>query len=771
MTNSFVAQLTSFLSTNFPNFKFPPVDYECRLASGPAANAGKMYYLAKFKLLGQNICAQGPFETPEEALEASSGAALRMAGEFVRLMKSDASKLTEAEHEDLSIILKALNQEAQGGSVGKVAVDALAAVNAHLLAGQNEKIQVASKERNEALAAKFDSSSSTTAAAVNGTNGEDKSRMERLKNRLMAEIQEVKSISQSKAMEPIEAIKLTEPQSSKPIDAKPQPVKPIEPTKPSPPRDPRIPTTSATDLNSQPQPLNAQPQPRGNTQLRDQIPGKATMLPDPITIIYEYAEKSGLKKPVLFEDYRCQQFFGCCLEWNGRFWVSPADFRTKKDAHMRAALMACVELFGGEGYRFEGIDSSIYRSWTRASIRTECEKYIFATSSELLRPRRPSSQSMIEQQQQHDNQDDSSDTNSSTTGTASSNIPTTPLEPLPNGRKYLSELNQLCQKLSWPLPVFSYASVNAVNNYFVCCVRGFFDLPLMESAPFTKKSSAKEDVAGRIFLRLKERGLIEEAHRAYQEKRRALDAKANGVSRSQGGYTSHSVSHNASQSASQYAPSQYSSASSQYASSQHASSQHVSSPSLQSLPPMPLPMPAASVIPNTNAPMALMQMMSMMPLLSTMMTQASQNPANQELQVQVGGMWQQMMMLCMQGANATNVMSNGHGNGMISPSTQLGQLNQIGQMQQSTPPMSTTMPYPHPPEPSNCPRRYDSYRPEGPPQDRRDYHFDAQPNPDYDRSFEDGEIRQARVHGREREYRTRSRSQSSARGEKRSRRY
>jgi hypothetical protein len=368
---------------------------------------------------------------------------------------------------------------------------------------------------------------------------------------------------------------------------------------------------------------------------------------------------------------------------------------------MQAALMACVELFGAEGYRYEGIDSSSYRSWTRASIRTECEKYIFATSEELIRSRHDSIDRADEKAPVIDQ-----------TSSPSPAASLKPVDPLPNGKKYLSELNQLCQKLNWPLPVFYYASVNTVNNYFVCCVRGFHDLPPMESAPFTKKNLAKEDVAGRIYLRLKERGFMEEANRIYREKRRALDQKADNQNKNQ------SVS-------------------------QGHHTQGAQSPS-QSQP----------MSPPVNAPFAMMQMMSMMPVLSTLMAQSAQNPGNQELQAQINQMWQQMALLCMNGmsqgmtgmsgmpqamnpiqmAQAMNPMSpNSLQSSFPSAKTSLFSPS-TSTPQQTTPPMPSTFP------PSNNYRRYDSYRPI----ERDDNNNKPLKETDYDRSFEEGELKDLR---------------------------
>ena len=209
----------------------------------------------------------------------------------------------------------------------------------------------------------------------------------------------------------------------------------------------------------------------------------------PIPAFYEFVEKQSSNDPIVFDDYNKGYLFGSRLRWGKRFWVSPAEFKQKKDARNYAALMACVECFG-EGFTFEGVDPRIYQNWTRESVRQASDKYSFANSDELL----------IEE------------ANKAKLDSAV-NLSMLKVEPLEDGRKFTSVVNEICQKLRMTPPNYQVASVNSLTNYYVCSVKNFHDLPLVESNPFAKKNEAKEDAAGKIYYVLKQKGIVDEASR------------------------------------------------------------------------------------------------------------------------------------------------------------------------------------------------------------------------------------------------------------------
>ena len=233
-------------------------------------------------------------------------------------------------------------------------------------------------------------------------------------------------------------------------------------------------------------PLNIEEQPPKKSETKDK---KTTIIGAPIPAFYEFVEKQSSKDTIVFEDFNKGYFFGSRLRWGKRFWVAPAEFKQKKDARNQAAIMACIECFG-EGFTFEGFDPRIHHNWTRESVRQASDKYSFATSDELL----------------------GEESNFKVTESA---IDPSKLkvEPLADGRKFTSVLNEICQKLRLTPPNYQIASVNTLTNYYVCTVRNFHDLPQIESIPYTKKNEAKEDAAGRIYYILKQKGKVDEASR------------------------------------------------------------------------------------------------------------------------------------------------------------------------------------------------------------------------------------------------------------------
>lgn len=228
---------------------------------------------------------------------------------------------------------------------------------------------------------------------------------------------------------------------------------------------------------------------------------RRTNIGAPIPAFYEFVEKQSSKDPIVFDDFNKGLIYGCRLSWGKKFWVAPAEFKQKKDARNYVAVMACVECFG-EGFTFEGVDPRIYHNWTRESVRQASDKYSFACSDELL-------------------------ANGATDDMLEIDPSTIKVEPLSDGRKFTSVINEICQKLRMTPPNFQIASVNTLTNYYVCTVRNFHDLPQIESVPFTKKNEAKEDAAGRIYYLLKQRGLVDEASRVIG-RFKALEMAAQG---------------------------------------------------------------------------------------------------------------------------------------------------------------------------------------------------------------------------------------------------
>lgn len=452
-------QFQQLFNQIWPNIKPPTIDYEV-LPPRPTDTLQSITYTGRMRLLGQTLSAHGHYASPEEALNATAKVALDVLAEFNRLLdlsSNGSNGLTPAEQEYVSVMMRSLSQEASEAVNGKTELlsptAALNHLNTTLSTRQNEQIDAGVKERTAAISQKFDTNSSEPSPA-------ETSRMERLRQKLLSEMQEGKDPIKEAPKDP----RLSREPPKEPLT---QPVKPVPPPPP----------TNTTPSQSTSQSLN-----------------KKTALMDPITTLHEYVEKSGsAREQLIFQEFRHQNRFGYRLLWNNQSWVSPATSQNKRDAKMHVALMACVEILGN-GFVFEGIDPSVYANWTPEYIQGIRDRYIFRTTSELL------GSSKI-------------DTNTTSQADASDTPPLVPLDPLPNGLKYVNELNQLCQRLKWSLPIFTFTSINAVSNYYVCTIRDFQEFPLFESAPFTRKADAKEDVAGRLYLALKQAGYLEEAAR------------------------------------------------------------------------------------------------------------------------------------------------------------------------------------------------------------------------------------------------------------------
>lgn len=222
---------------------------------------------------------------------------------------------------------------------------------------------------------------------------------------------------------------------------------------------------------------------------QQEVKERKTVIGAPIPAFYEFVEKQSSNDMIVFDDYNKGHFFGSRLRWGKRYWVSPAEFKQKKDARNYAAVMACIECFG-EGFTFEGIDPRMYYNWTRESVRQASDSYSFADSDELL-----------------------SEENNKISRESTVDPSKLKVEPLADGRKFTSVLNEICQKLRMTPPNYQIASVNTLTNYYVCTVRNFHDLPQIESVPFTKKNESKEDAAGKIYYILKQKGIVDEASR------------------------------------------------------------------------------------------------------------------------------------------------------------------------------------------------------------------------------------------------------------------
>lgn len=70
-------------------------------------------------------------------------------------------------------------------------------------------------------------------------------------------------------------------------------------------------------------------------------------------------------------------------------------------------------------------------------------------------------------------------------------------EPLPAGKKYLSIVNEYCQKNKIQAPEYDFILSNNISSIYVC--QSKFENSVFTSSQFNRKGDAKEDVAARIY--------------------------------------------------------------------------------------------------------------------------------------------------------------------------------------------------------------------------------------------------------------------------------
>lgn len=411
---------------------------------------GKISYFAKIKLLGQ-VFSSGPQVSQKAALDEVCSLAYEVIKEFrhLVLLQTDSSLGCESLSSLIAPLKEEANQVAQ--SLTQTALRSVSAINNRLIEVENEKMNLKVKAKNDKIIGQMQTSvTSETPEPV---------KMPKLDHTLI--IDEKSSVSRSSEAADVKlqkSVKIKEPSTQSTEFSEQQ--------------------TESSIIRLSPLKISEE-----SPIVRD----RKTNIGAPIPAFYEYVEKQSSSEPIVFDDFTKGPYFGCRLRWGKKVWVAPAEHRQKKDAHNLAAVMACVELFG-EGFVYEGVDPRIYVKFTRESVRKLAEKYVFAMSDELLAG--------------HSNAfDDSTD------------VTNLKVEPLADGRKFTSLVNEICQKMRFTPPNYQVSSVNALTNYYVCTVKNFYNFPQIESLPFTKKNEAKEDSAGRIYHLLKQKGIIDEANR------------------------------------------------------------------------------------------------------------------------------------------------------------------------------------------------------------------------------------------------------------------
>lgn len=168
--------------------------------------------------------------------------------------------------------------------------------------------------------------------------------------------------------------------------------------------------------------------------------------------------------PPNFEFFNNRGLYGCKLTFQKQDFITNAKFTKKQDAKKHAAYLAVKALFG-ENFitNFPVLDNQ----------ESNASKFVFGSTVEF-----PTSDPSIQEDR---------------TLLKPFNRP-----PLPGGQKYVSVVNEICQRLHINPPDYIFSTSNTISSIYVCLVENFMGARY-QSAPFNKKINAKEDVASRIY--------------------------------------------------------------------------------------------------------------------------------------------------------------------------------------------------------------------------------------------------------------------------------
>ena len=454
--------LLELLAASFPHFKLPQIEYEEK-----SQENGRLQYCARMKLLGQTFSSNPSATSKNEALESCSALAYEVIREFNQLiLEADDTEISKCEA--LSSMFRPLKDEAMkvAANPTQEALRSVTEIQNRLIEVENEKIQHKVKSKSEKIIEKMQ-------GTLQVENPEPV-KISKIEPEFQLEDPRLKSSNYSK----------TENKNSSPSGLSLSPLN-IEEKKKFTLTLPEKGTEKEGEKE-----LNAESPVSGNVTKSSKTNNGA-----PIPAFYEFVDKQSSQDSIVFDDFQKGNYFGCRLRWGKKFWVAPAEHRQKRDARNYAAVMACIESFG-EGFIFEAIDPRIYSTWTRESVRKSSDRYSFADSDELLAG------------------DDSKYENKALVDSNAIKI-----EPLPDGRRFTSVINEICQKMRFTPPNYQVASVNSLTHYYVCTIRNFHDLPPVESLPFIKKNESKEDAAGRVYYLLKQKGVVDAANRIIGKQR------------------------------------------------------------------------------------------------------------------------------------------------------------------------------------------------------------------------------------------------------------
>ncbi len=227
---------------------------------------------------------------------------------------------------------------------------------------------------------------------------------------------------------------------------------------------------------------------------------------DPLSALFEhYQKRGGLTTAPEFEIFqgKTPYLFGCRCRYDGKDYIAEGIYKTKKDAKRAVATIVCEAFFGEHAplLRVEGSQKA-----------SGSKDIVFAKSIDIAGTKIVASSQ----------------------GTCTSDQ-TEPIEPAqekvnvepPAGKKFVSIINEACQINKLPQPDYLCKTGDTISSYFIMYAHNLFDRATLQklglnapegfeppkrfvSAPFTKKSDAKEDCAGRFFIYLRDLGVFDD---------------------------------------------------------------------------------------------------------------------------------------------------------------------------------------------------------------------------------------------------------------------
>ena len=211
---------------------------------------------------------------------------------------------------------------------------------------------------------------------------------------------------------------------------------------------------------------------------------RAELTFNPVNALYEYAHgRINVSAPV-YDIFTKSGCFGCLLKFNQKEYLVEAIYKKKSDAKYEVSRVACEDIFG-----FDKSTGAIIAP--KVATAEEKKEFAVASTVELLKP-------------------------TSTNTTDLSTPPKMAFDSgiqLPAGRRFITVVNEVCQKHKLPAPHYDFSISNDISSMYACRIANLFDKSF-DSAIFGRKQDAKEDAAHRLFYHMLTSNMVDTSGRA-----------------------------------------------------------------------------------------------------------------------------------------------------------------------------------------------------------------------------------------------------------------